>query len=587
MHPRHFRLRFTLNLLRVVAIPNLALWMFFRVTGWAPGISLGTVLYLLTPLMFKILWSEYSLRRQGIVAASIGGKLVPEVRGSWIGNIDVLLYRVQSLGGNYLSQQTVELFEEYKSKIINIRVMWADTFMTSDEGHVKYMLTGPGFEHFPKGLSWQERFESFLGNGIFNRFVSIWCSQHRQLARPWFSRERISDFSIFDKHTTHTLDIMGHFSASRTPFDIQDLVGRFTLDSSSEFLFGSCLNALQGPLPIAFKAKVGPKGSTNDEEVGSFSWAFEDVQVKVAIRLRYGNMWPLLELWNDKTTTSREIMHHWVTPLIERAVREKGQRRQSEQDSDEEGTFLSHLTDSTDDVAYIRDQVLNMLLAGRDTTASLLTFAVYLLALHPDITDKLRAEITGEFGLDGIPDPDTMRRLPLLRAVINETLRLFPPVPINARVSDSTHQVFPATKSSPCLYIPPNTQVTYNTMLIQRNKDTWGEDADEFKPSRWLDPVHIKRVTENPFMFIPFHAGPRICLGQNFAYNEASFFLVRLLQRFRRFNLASDAQPESTRPPEWWKERTGRQAIEQVWPWAAFSLYVKGGLWIKVDLAEE
>ncbi|KAI0316903.1 cytochrome P450 [Amylostereum chailletii] len=112
-------------------------------------------------------------------------------------------------------------------------------------------------------------------------------------------------------------------------------------------------------------------------------------------------------------------------------------------------------------------------------------------------------------------------------------------------------------------------------MLIQRNKDTWGEDADEFNPERWLDPVRIKRVTDNPFMFIPFHAGPRICLGQNFAYTEASFFLVRLLQRVRRVQLAPDVQPESTTPRSWWKKGKGRQTVEQVWPWAAFTTFVK------------
>ena len=58
---------------------------------------------------------------------------------------------------------------------------------------------------------------------------------------------------------------------------------------------------------------------------------------------------------------------------------------------------------------------------------------------------------------------------------------------------------------------------------MQRREDLWGKDALEFKPERWLDPKSLKQISSDPFKFIPFSAGPRICLGQNFAYNEASF----------------------------------------------------------------
>jgi hypothetical protein len=97
-----------------------------------------------------------------------------------------------------------------------------------------------------------------------------------------------------------------------------------------------------------------------------------------------------------------------------------------------------------------------------------------------------------------------------VRAVINESIRLFPPVPVNVRSSNDVPIAFPATASSPKYYLPPGSQVIYYTMLVQRRHDLWGEDADEFKPSRWLDPECIKRLTDNPFMFVPFHAGPRI-----------------------------------------------------------------------------
>jgi len=125
----------------------------------------------------------------------------------------------------------------------------------------------------------------------------------------------------------------------------------------------------------------------------------------------------------------------------------------------------------------------------------------------------------------------------------------------------------------------------YCSLLVQRSKDLWGPDADEFDPERWLDLERIKKVIANPFMFIPFHAGPRICLGQNFALNEASFFLIRFLQRFESFELARDAQPTGSTPPLSWRNAKGRQAVEQCWPSTSFTSFVKGGLWMhfKVD----
>ncbi|KAG8924692.1 Cytochrome P450 52A3, partial [Tulasnella sp. 417] len=109
-----------------------------------------------------------------------------------------------------------------------------------------------------------------------------------------------------------------------------------------------------------------------------------------------------------------------------------------------------------------------------------------------------------------------------------------------------------------------------------RRKDLWGDDADEFNPERWMDPDRARRIASDPFMFLPFNGGPRICLGQQFAYNEASFVLVRLLQKFSRITLAQDeAAPASALPPASWKEAKGRKRVEKVWPKTALTLYSK------------
>jgi len=235
----------------------------------------------------------------------------------------------------------------------------------------------------------------------------------------------------------------------------------------------------------------------------------------------------------------------------------------------------------------IRDELLNILLASRDTTAALLTFTTYLLALHPAVFKTLREEVIKVCGPDGQPTYESVRELKYMRAVLNEVLRLFPPVPVNAR-SSLTHAAVlppsPFSRPNAPLYCPSNTTFLYIPLVLHRRKDLWGEDADEFKPERWIEEEGVKRFTANPMMWLPFNAGPRICLGQQFAYNEASFFLVRLLQKFDRVTLAPECQPEGSLPPESWKtSKVGppRKRIEKCWPLSAITLYAKGGLWVR------
>ena len=99
--------------------------------------------------------------------------------------------------------------------------------------------------------------------------------------------------------------------------------------------------------------------------------------------------------------------------------------------------------------------------------------------------------------------------------MINETLRLFPPVPFNIRESRENGVLLPnadptfADADDRPLYFPPETVVMYFSMLTQRNGKLWGADADAFDPDRWLD-ERLARFTENPMMYTPFSGGPRI-----------------------------------------------------------------------------
>lgn len=101
--------------------------------------------------------------------------------------------------------------------------------------------------------------------------------------------------------------------------------------------------------------------------------------------------------------------------------------------------------------------------------------------------------------------------------------------------------------------------------------------AEDFDPDRFLD-ERSERLVANPSMFLPFNAGPRICLGQQFAYNEMSFFIIRLLQNFSSMSLQLDCQDPATLPPKEWAQCPGRKGIEKIFPKAHLSSYVNVSL---------
>ena len=110
--------------------------------------------------------------------------------------------------------------------------------------------------------------------------------------------------------------------------------------------------------------------------------------------------------------------------------------------------------------------------------------------------------------------------------------------------------------------------------------------AHEFDPDRFLDDRVKKYLVSNPFIFIPFNAGPRFCLGQQFAYNEASTVIARIAQAFKDIRFDMNSNPEA-KPPADWANGTGRKGIEKIYVRAHITLYASGGVWMKMEADPE
>ncbi|TRM59575.1 cytochrome P450 [Schizophyllum amplum] len=128
--------------------------------------------------------------------------------------------------------------------------------------------------------------------------------------------------------------------------------------------------------------------------------------------------------------------------------------------------------------------------------------------------------------------------------------------------------VTPYDPTQPPIYIPANTKTPYSVFMMHRRKDLWGPDAELFETDRWID-ERLQKHLGHSFAFLPFNAGPRICLGQQFAYNEMSYMLVKLFQHFSDVELVPEAVAPELRPNPAWaaaREADGRiprKAVEK------------------------
>ncbi|TXG56671.1 hypothetical protein EZV62_017984 [Acer yangbiense] len=189
-----------------------------------------------------------------------------------------------------------------------------------------------------------------------------------------------------------------------------------------------------------------------------------------------------------------------------------------------------HETDKTKKITIddMIDECKTFYIGGHETTTSLLTWTILLLAINADWQEKLRKEVLELFGKQN-PKPDSIGRLKTMSMVVNETLRLYPPfVQIMRRINREVRLGK--------LTLPVNMEAFIPTIAVHHNPDIWGEDAHLFKPERFSQGV-AKATNNNTAAFLPFGLGPRSCVGLNFAITEAKVALSMILQRYK-FNLS-------------------------------------------------
>ncbi|KAF5018566.1 hypothetical protein F66182_9440 [Fusarium sp. NRRL 66182] len=358
--------------------------------------------------------------------------------------------------------------------------------------------------------------KNLLGRGAFVTDGEEW--QHsRALLRPSFNREQVANLDIIEKHVSQLLCLI---PPGGETVDLQELFYKFTMDSSSEFLFGESTSTL----------REDRNGSGSE-----FARAFKYALQHVSEGMRLGPMHKFRRT-DPKAEEANRFCRNYVSKYVDQALAyRKKLANQDELDGQERKTFLMELAMATDDREKMCDELISLLLAGRDTTASLIGSVVFCLSRNPSQWQKVRSEVGNVFG-DRLPTYEELRKLQYVKHCINEALRLFPPVPNNAKMA-SEDTILPcgggADGKAPVL-VPKGCMVIYTVFALHRRKDLWGDDADEFRPERW------EMGRRFAWDFLPFNAGPRICLGQQFALTEAMYVLVRMAQEFQTVESRDD-----------------------------------------------
>lgn len=417
---------------------------------------------------------------------------------------------------NRLLEYYFSLFENADPSCPNaveISIIGRRSIITIDPEHIKAVLA-TSFAHFGKGDRFHSTWEPFLGDSIFTTDGQLW-QQSRTLIRPMFLKQKIRDMDIIERWS----DVMiSKIPPSGHTVDISDLFYRMTLDATTDYLLGHSVESLENPK-------------------GEFSKAFTYVQRK---QMTLTLLAPLRRfIPKGEYNRGIKVLEAFIQPFIEATLALIPEELEKISKSDKEFTFLHQIALFSRDPKVIRDQIMAVLLAGRDTTAATLSWALYELSNYPATWQKLRSHILQKVGPDAAPSYDDIKDLTYLTHTLYETMRLYPAVPFNIRTC-LENSTLPGRPGQPDIATLKGDHVIYSTLAMQRRKELYPPASETFADPAIFSPERWEHWTPKPWQFVPFNGGPRICIGQNFAMTEMAFMMIRLLQKYERLEYRGD-----------------------------------------------
>jgi cytochrome P450 len=312
--------------------------------------------------------------------------------------LDTIPGTIRALRLHKILERTSELFRVHGTTF-TVKELQRSAIVTIEPENIKTVLS---IKFKDYGISHRlEAFRPLLGEGIFDTDGDHWAAS-RALIRPSFTRDQVADLTCLEELIQDLFALLPR--DGKTVVDLQELFFRYTIDSATDFLFGESIGTLK----------------KTDSEPG-FAEAFHYAQKAVIVR---GMLGPLSYFYRDRKADEcnrmcREFAQRFVDEAFNAAETKKEGHDSQEQSKSKRKRIFSHeLAWRTSDRRRVLDEVMNVLLAGRDTTASLLSNLFFMLAKYPDIWTKLRREIAT---LEGrTPTYEELRSLKYVKSCINE-----------------------------------------------------------------------------------------------------------------------------------------------------------------------
>ncbi|KAF8022842.1 hypothetical protein BT93_F0379 [Corymbia citriodora subsp. variegata] len=363
----------------------------------------------------------------------------------------------------------------------------------SDPDMIKEVLMNTGGSYDQIRLNPQAR--ELFGQGLVGLVGEKWAV-HRRIANQAFTMERVKGWiPEIVASAAKMLDTWDDMRGGREEFEVEvqkELHG-LSADIISRTAFGSSF------------------------EEGKRIFAMQEQQLHLFTQAHHNIYIPGFRFLPTRKNRQRWRLEKEIRHAVGKLIENNLKLRQNL------SNFLDLLTSSHEEerlgVEEVIDECKTFYFAGKETTAMLLTWALLLLAKHQEWQDKAREEVIRVCGNTGLPAAENLNELKIVTMVLDETLRLYPPVATVMRQIREDVQLGD-------LQIPAETQLYLDFTTVHRNPELWGEDADEFNPTRFTKPrKHLAA-------FLGFGLGPKTCVGQNLAMVEAKVVLAMLVRRF-------------------------------------------------------
>jgi cytochrome P450 len=370
-------------------------------------------------------------------------------------------------------------------------------WLVNDPAGLKQVLIDK-VANYPKMPMEQRFFRALFGEGLLSSDGETW-RMHRRIMAPSFDPRSVAGYAqaMVDAST----DFAGEWGRLEdgAEIDVSLDMTRLTLEIISRTMFSADAGEMTGVTGLALEQSLDK----------AFNFNLLDILPVIGARRLAGRERIMQQLFAP--------MDGVLKKLIEARRANPGER-------DLLGRLVGALDDETGarlTAQEVRDEVLTIFVAGHETTAAAMTFVWYALSQQPEWEQKLHAELDEVLG-GRVPTDADLPKLKLTRRIIEETMRLYPPAPgLSARVAVEADEVA-GTR------IPAGGMVLISSWILHRHRSLW-EDPNRFDPDRFLPERSVGRPR---LAYLPFGGGPRVCIGQMLAMNEATLILATLAQRF-------------------------------------------------------